>query len=195
MANGSPCCLGRGGVPGRHRPRRAGPRRSRLFHTNGRRPAGARADGLFVRHRRRRRWRDDLGGAGYAGDTLGVPLQKPIVGGATDPAGGYSLVASDGGIFAFGGAAFYGSTGGIALNKPIVGMAATPAAAATGWWPPTAASSPATRRSKAPPGASRSTSPSSAWRPRPTATATGWWPPTAASSPSATRHSTGRRGA
>ncbi len=67
-----------------------------------------------------------FGGAGYAGDTLGVPLQKPIVGGATDPAGGYWLVASDGGIFAFGGAAFYGSTGGIALNKPIVGMAATP---------------------------------------------------------------------
>ena len=35
--------------------------------------------------------------------------------------GGYWLVASDGGIFAFN-ARFYGSTGSIALNKPIVGM-------------------------------------------------------------------------
>ena len=38
--------------------------------------------------------------------------------------GGYWLVASDGGIFAFGDAAFYGSTGSLKLNKPIVGMAA-----------------------------------------------------------------------
>jgi hypothetical protein len=35
--------------------------------------------------------------------------------------GGYWLVASDGGIFAFN-ARFYGSTGSIVLNKPIVGM-------------------------------------------------------------------------
>ncbi|WP_152626167.1 hypothetical protein, partial [Acidithrix ferrooxidans] len=41
-------------------------------------------------------------------------------------AGGYSLVASDGGIFTYGDAAFYGSAGAIPLNKPIVGMAATP---------------------------------------------------------------------
>ncbi len=41
-------------------------------------------------------------------------------------AGGYWLVASDGGIFSYGDAAFYGSTGGMLLNKPIVGMAATP---------------------------------------------------------------------
>jgi hypothetical protein len=45
---------------------------------------------------------------------------------ATPDGGGYWLVASDGGIFAFGDAAFYGSTGSITLNKPIVGMAATP---------------------------------------------------------------------
>ncbi len=67
-----------------------------------------------------------FGGAGYAGDTLEIPLQKPIVGGAADPAGGYWLVASDGGIFTFGNAGFWGSTGGIALNEPIVGMAPTP---------------------------------------------------------------------
>ena len=41
-------------------------------------------------------------------------------------AGGYRLVASDGGIFAFGDAAFFGSTGALKLVQPIVGMAATP---------------------------------------------------------------------
>ncbi|CAG4926876.1 unnamed protein product, partial [Acidithrix sp. C25] len=41
-------------------------------------------------------------------------------------AGGYSLVASDGGIFTYGDAGFYGSAGALPLNKPIVGMASTP---------------------------------------------------------------------
>ncbi len=67
-----------------------------------------------------------FGGAAYDGDTLGLSLSKPIVGGAADPTGGYWLVASDGGIFSFGGAPFFGGTGGIALNKPIVAMAPTP---------------------------------------------------------------------
>ena len=66
-----------------------------------------------------------FGGAGYAGDTLDLALQKPIVGGAADPMGGYWLVASDGGVFSFGDAVFFGSTGAITLNQPIVGMAAT----------------------------------------------------------------------
>jgi hypothetical protein len=44
----------------------------------------------------------------------------------TPDGGGYWLVASDGGIFAFGDAPFDGSTGGIRLNQPIVGMAPTP---------------------------------------------------------------------
>jgi hypothetical protein len=40
------------------------------------------------------------------------PLNKPIVGMASDPNGaGYWLVASDGGIFNYGDAAFFGSTG------------------------------------------------------------------------------------
>ena len=51
---------------------------------------------------------------------------------ATADAGGYWLVASDGGIFAFGDAAFYGSTGNIHLNKPIVAMA--PTADGGGYW-------------------------------------------------------------
>jgi hypothetical protein len=72
-----------------------------------------------------------FGGAGYDGDTLGLSLQKPIVGAAADPNGGYWLVASDGGIFSFGGAQFYGSVPGRlkpgqVLNQPIVGMAPTP---------------------------------------------------------------------
>ena len=52
----------------------------------------------------------------------------PVVGTAADPAvaGGYWVLAANGGIFAFGGAPFYGSTGSLTLNRPIVGMAATP---------------------------------------------------------------------
>ena len=43
---------------------------------------------------------------------------------ADDATGGYWLVASDGGVFAFG-APFEGSTGGLHLNAPIAGIAAT----------------------------------------------------------------------
>ena len=50
-------------------------------------------------------------------------------------------------------------------------------ATATGWWPPTAGSSPtATPGSTGRPATSTSTSRSSAWPPPRTATATGWWP-------------------
>ena len=56
----------------------------------------------------------------------GKHLNAPIVGMApTADRGGYWLVASDGGIFAFGDAAFHGSMGGKRLDKPVVGMAAT----------------------------------------------------------------------
>ena len=62
----------------------------------------------------------------YLGDLSFVPLNQPIVGMAqTVDGGGYWLVASDGGVFAYGDAAFYGSAGNLALNQPIVGMAAT----------------------------------------------------------------------
>ena len=84
-----------------------------------------------------------MGDAAYFGDASGSPLYQPIVAMAqTGDNGGYWLVASDGGIFAFGNAGFFGSTGGQPLNSPIVGMAATPDEAATGWSPPTVASSP-----------------------------------------------------
>ena len=45
---------------------------------------------------------------------------------STSDGGGYSLVATDGGVFTFGDTVFHGSTGNLQLNKPIVGMAATP---------------------------------------------------------------------
>ena len=73
-----------------------------------------------------------FGGAAYDGDTLEVPLARPIVTGVADPNGGYWLVASDGGVFSYGNAQFYGSTGGMPLNKPIVGMAPTPGG--DGYW-------------------------------------------------------------
>lgn len=73
-----------------------------------------------------------FGGAACSGAMTGIPLNKPIVGMAVDPATrGYWLVASDGGIFSFN-APFLGSTGAIRLNKPIVGMASTPNG--SGYW-------------------------------------------------------------
>jgi lipoate synthase len=115
---------------------------------------------------------------------------------AAAPAGaGYWMVAADGGVYSYDGAGFYGSAGGLTLNRPIVGMAATPTAGATGWWPPTAASSAtATRRSTAHREASPSTRPIVGMAATPTAGATGWWPPTAASSATATPTSTARPG-
>ncbi len=42
------------------------------------------------------------------------------------PSTGYTLAASDGGIFNYGGSGFFGSTGSLHLNSPIVGMAESP---------------------------------------------------------------------
>ncbi|HEX3947297.1 MAG TPA: family 43 glycosylhydrolase, partial [Acidimicrobiales bacterium] len=75
------------------------------------------------------------GDATFDGSMGGTVLNQPVVGmaavpggqgAASDgaPAGGYWLVAADGGIFAFGAAPFWGSTGTVHLNQPIVGMAA-----------------------------------------------------------------------
>ena len=44
----------------------------------------------------------------------------------TPDGGGYWIVASDGGVFAFGDAGFYGSARGLSANSPIVGIASTP---------------------------------------------------------------------
>jgi hypothetical protein len=56
------------------------------------------------------------------GDLRGVALQAPIVG-ASEVAGGYLLVAADGGVFAFGDAKFHGSLVPSHLPAPIVGIA------------------------------------------------------------------------
>ena len=89
-----------------------------------------------------------FGDAGFYGSTGDIRLNKPIVGMAATPdGGGYWLVASDGGIFTFGDASFYGSTGGIALEQArSSAWRPRPTGAATGWWPPTAASSPSATR-------------------------------------------------
>ena len=50
---------------------------------------------------------------------------------ATNPGGGYWLVASDGGVFSFG-APFFGSTGALVLSKPVVGIAPVPGGG--GYW-------------------------------------------------------------
>ena len=124
--------------------------------------------------------------AGFYGSMGGKALNRPIVGmAATADGKGYWLVASDGGIFAFGDAGFYGSMGGKPLNQPIVGMAASPDG--KGYWLVARdgglfafGDAPSTGRWAA----SRSTPPSSAWRPTQRPADTGRWPPTGASSPS-----------
>ena len=60
---------------------------------------------------------------GSQGRWAGRRLAQPVVAmAAAAPGGGYWLVASDGGIFAFGGAGFFGSMGGRPLSRPVVGM-------------------------------------------------------------------------
>jgi hypothetical protein len=55
---------------------------------------------------------------------VGRTLNAPVVGIAATPyGGGYWLVASDGGIFAFGDESFEGSEGGKTLNARVVGIA------------------------------------------------------------------------
>ena len=136
-----------------------------------------------------------FGDARFFGSMGGRPLDAPVVGMAPTPdGGGYWLVAADGGVFAFGDARFHGSMGGRPLDRPVVGMAADRRPGATGWWPPTAGSSPSATPvprvdGRAPAQPARWW----AWRPRPTAGATGWWPPTAGCSPSATPASTARQ--
>ena len=46
--------------------------------------------------------------------------------------GGYWLVASDGGVFAFGNAQFFGSMGGHRISEPVVAVVAGPGSG--GYW-------------------------------------------------------------
>jgi hypothetical protein len=60
---------------------------------------------------------------------LGTPVGAVL---ASAINGRYTMVAADGGIFAFGSAGFFGSMGGRPLNKPIVGISTAPGA--QGYW-------------------------------------------------------------
>jgi hypothetical protein len=80
---------------------------------------------------------DQRGAVRFGVPQGGIPTEPG--GGPGGPAGpgqavpgGYRLVASDGGIFAFGEATFLGSTGNIKLNQSIVGMTSTPSG--RGYW-------------------------------------------------------------
>jgi hypothetical protein len=67
------------------------------------------------------------------GSLLGHALNEPIESiGSTPDAGGYWLVAADGGVFSFGDAGYFGSMGGRPLSRPVVGMAST--ADGKGYW-------------------------------------------------------------
>ena len=67
-----------------------------------------------------------------ASSVVNPPAPTPTPTPTSTPTTGYSLVASDGGIFSFGNAVYYGSEGGTPLNKPIAGIAATPTG--KGYW-------------------------------------------------------------
>jgi Cu/Zn superoxide dismutase len=59
------------------------------------------------------------------GDAGNRALCGVVTAGPVAPPGGYSLVATDGGIFTYGDAEFRGGRGGQPLARPIVGMAPT----------------------------------------------------------------------
>ncbi len=64
---------------------------------------------------------------GFTGLSGSHPLNKPMVGIASNPQGdGYWLVAADGGVFTFGDAPFEGSAGGQPISSPVVAMAVAP---------------------------------------------------------------------
>ncbi len=90
----------------------------------------------------------------YDGSMGGQRLNTPIVGMATDPRHRRLLAGrgADGGVFSFNGRRFLRVDGGPAVERAHRGHGCDGGRAmATGWWPPTAASSPsAPRRSAAP---------------------------------------------
>jgi hypothetical protein len=74
-----------------------------------------------------------FGARSFHGSEGGAKLNKPIVGGATDPStfDGYWMVASDGGVFSFN-VPFYGSLGGQTLSAPAVEI--EPTTSGKGYW-------------------------------------------------------------
>ena len=104
-----------------------------------------------------------IGAAPWLGDLSKHRLNAPIVGvAATADHRGYYLLGADGGIFTFGDARFCGSTGGDHLALPLRPWPSPPTGTATGWSPPTEASSTSVMPpSTAPPATCDSTSRSS----------------------------------
>ena len=91
-----------------------------------------------------------FGDAPPLGDMAATPLNGPVLDSVATPAGhGYYMVASDGGIFAFGDARSPAPWAASASTPRSSRSCPTPTAPATGWWPPTAASSPSTPPSRA----------------------------------------------
>ncbi len=82
------------------------------------------------------------GDAPFYGSTGSLALNKPIVGMAATPDGkGYWLVASDGGIFCSATRSSTARPDPSRSTSPSSAWRRRPTARATGWWPPTAASS------------------------------------------------------
>jgi hypothetical protein len=64
-----------------------------------------------------------FGAASFYGSMGGIPLQRPVVGIVSTPAGkGYWLVGSDGGVFAFGDAGYFGSIPGLGIHPADSGL-------------------------------------------------------------------------
>jgi hypothetical protein len=66
------------------------------------------------------------------GGTVFAVMQNPEPAVPAPSAGGYTLAASDGGVFGYGSPGFLGSAGGTRLDAPIVGTSATPGG--LGYW-------------------------------------------------------------
>jgi hypothetical protein len=82
-------------------------------------------------------YQGSLPGLGYhpAGSGLPQSLNKPVVGLVPSiDDGGYFMVASDGGVFAFGDAQFAGSCPGLANGCAGAGVAVMPDASGQGYW-------------------------------------------------------------
>ena len=93
------------------------------------------------------------GDAAFHGSAGNIALTKPVVGMAVTPdGGGYWLVASDGGVFSYGDAAVPRLDGQHPPHQARGGHGrGRRAPAGTGWWRPTAGSSPTARPSWARP--------------------------------------------
>ena len=87
------------------------------------------------------------GDAQFFGSAGSLALNAPVVGMAATPdGGGYWLVASDGGIFSYGDASFAARPAASTSTRRWSAWPPPPAAGATGWCRPTAASSPTATR-------------------------------------------------